>query len=243
MFNGEIVGVDFPRQRWSVRGLLADPCRVCQGLPRSAHATTKKKDAPTLGPPKSHAPLHPPTTPHSSLPAAMDSQSKKRKRHKGDVSHKSAKKPAVSFAKDEVHVSLVDGAKDYPPVLAVPVGLSAPSIPLRAYTQAKKSAAPSRQDREIVLHSSEHPRLDYFATEEFGNSSEKLLKHYIAIYDPESAQMKLVQVRRVALRSTLRQTQAELDEAANPEYKSVSRIVCSCNCCPHVFSLTPCTEL
>jgi len=55
-----------------------------------------------------------------------------------------------------------------------------------------------------LLHSSAHPKLDYTAREEASNGSDKYLKDYIGVYDPETGKLQLVQARKAVVRSTLR---------------------------------------
>jgi DNA-directed RNA polymerase I subunit RPA49 len=64
-----------------------------------------------------------------------------------------------------------------------------------------------------MLHSSTHPRLDYKGQEESSGSGDKLLKHYAAIYDPAAGKLTVTEVPHVTIRSTLRPSQEELDEA------------------------------
>lgn len=55
-----------------------------------------------------------------------------------------------------------------------------------------------------MLHSSSHPRIDYVACEEESGAIEGLQKHYIGIYDPTKGKLKVVEVRKVAIRGSLR---------------------------------------
>jgi DNA-directed RNA polymerase I subunit RPA49 len=64
-----------------------------------------------------------------------------------------------------------------------------------------------------MLHSSTHPRLDYKGQEESSANGEKLLKHYAAVYDPAAGKLTVIEAPHVTIRSTLRPSQEELDEA------------------------------
>ncbi|KAF2666372.1 RNA polymerase I associated factor, A49-like protein [Microthyrium microscopicum] len=138
---------------------------------------------------------------------------KKRKRESEPAGENTSKKSRVSFANDHVRVSMVGTKDEMAPVLAVPVGMAVPHHSMKAYTKRPRDTVPNSQ-QSLILHSSEHPCLDYIGQEDFGNTAEALLKHYIGVYDPKDGSLKLVQARRVALRSTLRPTQEEIDEAA-----------------------------
>lgn len=69
----------------------------------------------------------------------------------------------------------------------------------------------------LLLHSSDHPTIDYTAQEESGLQDD-LLKHYIGIYDPENEKLKLIPARGVTVRRTLRQHGADdsSQREANP---------------------------
>ena len=62
---------------------------------------------------------------------------------------------------------------------------------------------------ELLLQSSDHPKLDYLAEEEKDGSSDSQLIHYVGVYNPTTAGLKLMQVHHVTVRSTLR---SEIDE-------------------------------
>lgn len=97
---------------------------------------------------------------------------------------------------------------------ALSPGLTLPSrISLKAYTKSRPdSSESSTQDSELLLHSSEHPKLDYTAQEEHSNNSEKYLKHYIGVYDPENGSLQLVQARKAVVRSTLKSARVDDEE-------------------------------
>jgi len=85
----------------------------------------------------------------------------------------------------------------------------------------------SNDKYELLLHSCAHPRLDYTATEESSGSADSHLKHYVAVYDPATHELHIVEAHRVVLRSSLRPTQEELEEvqtqSARPTLGSLRR--------------------
>lgn len=85
-------------------------------------------------------------------------------------------------------------------------GLNAPShLSMKPYTKTRDDT--SRQPLatpQLLLHSSDHSKLDYIAREESSDGSESYLNHYIGVYDPETGGLQLVQARKFIIRSTLR---------------------------------------
>jgi len=151
------------------------------------------------------------------------SSPQKRKRTNGeDGSQSATKKRNVSFAKDDLKISFTSVPDELPPVLAVPMGLSMPHQALKAY-QLKTNEDVPMSESELLLHSSDHPRMDYIANEEFGNSAEKLVNHYIGVYDPKTGELELFKARKLAVRTSLRPTQDEINESSmKRDYKTVS---------------------
>ena len=152
----------------------------------------------------------------------MASDKKRKRDSEASTSHNRPSKKPTSKTTDTVKIRHVRHANELPPVLAVPFGGRIPeSIPLRPYTRIYRPEVPIA-NREMLLHSSTHPRLDYTADEDFGTGSDALGKHYIGIFDAGSGEMKLMPVRKVAMRTILRPTQAELDAEKEDMVRSVS---------------------
>jgi DNA-directed RNA polymerase I subunit RPA49 len=55
-----------------------------------------------------------------------------------------------------------------------------------------------------LLHSSNHPMIDYTATED-ADPIGKYLKHYAAIYDPVSGQLQVTEAKKMTVRASVRQ--------------------------------------
>jgi DNA-directed RNA polymerase I subunit RPA49 len=72
-------------------------------------------------------------------------------------------------------------------------------------------------NQELLLHSSNHPTIDYTATED-ADPTGKYLKHYAAVYDPVSGQLQVIEAKRMTVRSSVRQ-QEPTQEGDSPEIK------------------------
>ncbi len=87
-------------------------------------------------------------------------------------------------------------------------------INLKPYTKARRnplSRAGKSGDiatKELILHSSEHPKLDYTAREEDAGGVDSLLKHYVGVYDPETGKMEIIEARKMVVRGSVRAHQA-----------------------------------
>lgn len=82
--------------------------------------------------------------------------------------------------------------------LASTPGVSFPDVKFQSFS--KKTQHGSR----LLLHSSDHPTIDYTAIEGI-ESSESHLKHYVGIYDPTTNKLKLAEAKRLTVRGAIRQ--------------------------------------
>ncbi|KAJ8064570.1 hypothetical protein OCU04_006899 [Sclerotinia nivalis] len=145
-------------------------------------------------------------------------KSKKRKKN-ADGSSRPTKKVAIEGDRN-VKISLND-CDEWAPVVASTPGLAMPaSISLQPFTKPRKNA-PQRPGRsgaiattEVLLHSSEHPKLDYTAREEEAGGSDTLLKHYVGVYDPKTGKLEVVEARKMVVRGSVRAHQAPEAEFA-----------------------------
>ncbi|KAF2750075.1 RNA polymerase I associated factor, A49-like protein [Sporormia fimetaria CBS 119925] len=133
---------------------------------------------------------------------------KKRKRHE-EGADRPAKKAAVGKAVGTVKMQFLESSQGaLGPVLATTPGLNFPhNVSFQTYKKSR--ILPSGEVSELLLHSSQHPRLDYTAQEEKDGSSESLLQDYIGVFDPATKKLQVVPARRLAVRQALR---SELDE-------------------------------
>jgi hypothetical protein len=164
----------------------------------------------------------------SSVPKKMSHKEKKRKRSPEPNEESPNKRPATSLASNIVKLKFVleqdtlgpvlgkhsttfrslDCASNYDATASTP-GLVIPSsLEFTPYSKPRK-AAPNRfkpvySDAELVLHSASHPTVDYTAREGV-TSQDDGLKHYVGIYDPDTAEVSVVEVRTMSIRGNLRQ--------------------------------------
>ena len=129
-------------------------------------------------------------------------------------------------------------------------GISLPlDISFKPYSKFHLKAA-SRQNSvgkssipkaDILLHSAVHAKLDYVGREEPDGSTNGLLRHYVGIYDPKTADLKVIPARKVVVRSTLRSPAHDKEDDIEAEVPNVSptsfpaHMICSLTCpafCP-----------
>ena len=108
---------------------------------------------------------------------------KKRKRASED-DDASNKKAALDRAVPGRIQVVFNGDSKTHPVLASTPGLTAPTIPFKAYAKRRSAKtsygeSPKPDTHDLMLHSSYHPRLDYTATP---IALDQNLSHYVAIY-------------------------------------------------------------
>lgn len=138
---------------------------------------------------------------------------KKRKRQSNGVDTPS-KKVAIDGGVT-IAVSHVDDNGLHPVLVSTP-GMNAPKISFKGYSKARstKNAANSQgavkpSTHELLLQSSQHPRLDYTAAT---STVDPNLSHYIAVFDPATKQLEITSAHHLALRSTLRSEAAEVEQ-------------------------------
>ncbi|KAF8865909.1 RNA polymerase I associated factor, A49-like protein [Acephala macrosclerotiorum] len=142
-------------------------------------------------------------------------KAQKRKRDTEDSSRPS-KRVAIDGDK-QIKLSLHETGK-WAPIIASTPGLAIPSeINLKPYTKTRRN--PSRPGtsgdiatKELILHSSEHPKLDYTAREEEAGGADSLLKHYVGVYDPETGKMEVIEARKMVVRGSVRAHQASAED-------------------------------
>jgi DNA-directed RNA polymerase I subunit RPA49 len=145
---------------------------------------------------------------------------RKRKRESEGQAGNASKKLAAGSKHEQISFRLAKAGKDdLPPVIAVPAAIKIPQLSMKAYSK-KISEVPISQ-QQLLLHTSEHPRLDFIGDENFGNDSAALLDHYVGVYDPETGKVELHKARRLKIATTLRPTQEQIDEAkAKKDYQT-----------------------
>ncbi|KAK4141661.1 RNA polymerase I associated factor, A49-like protein [Dichotomopilus funicola] len=145
-----------------------------------------------------------------------NSESKRRKRGEDETlpvrkkkSDSKTPKAAVapSFAVTKLHKPQVS-----PPVVALTPGVSLPnSFPFNAYEKDGPPAAKRRKSSgtsELALHSTSHRTVDYTAREESAKSADKAINHFLAIIDPKTGEVEVIQAKKMVVRGTVRSKQA-----------------------------------
>ena len=97
------------------------------------------------------------------------------------------------------------------------LGIS-PSIALKPHTKARKNPSKTAgrgaiATKELILHSSDHAKLDYTAREEEeAGGADALLKHYIGVFDPETGKLEVIEARKMVVRGSVRSQQATAED-------------------------------
>lgn len=130
-----------------------------------------------------------------------ESENKKRKRQANGVSATGNKKVAFENGSGaaSIAVSHVANKKSLCPVIASSPGLQPPSISFNAYQNSENS-------HDVLLHSSQHPRLDYTAVPVTLDAG---LAHYTAVFDQKTNKLTIVPAKHLNLRGTLRPDEEE----------------------------------
>ncbi|KAI9856293.1 MAG: DNA-directed RNA polymerase I subunit rpa49 [Vezdaea acicularis] len=147
----------------------------------------------------------------------------KRKRD-SDHSDRPLKKAAVNrvhqpLARNgSIKVSMVENTDDWCPIIVTAPGMIVPTHPFKPYSKTRMDSTfnPRKkspiQSSELLLQSSEHPKIDYVAREE-SVGAHSLRRHYVGIYDPETGKVEVIEARNLVLRGTVR----ELPEEASKD--------------------------
>ncbi|EXJ79913.1 hypothetical protein A1O3_08198 [Capronia epimyces CBS 606.96] len=111
-----------------------------------------------------------------------------------------AKKPQTGKVK-VTHLTGPDVAK---PVIAFSPGFKLlPEVEFNGFSKKEQSGTSS-----LLLQSSDHPTIDYVVTEsKTTDAGEKHMKHYIAVFDPTSKKLKVMEAKKMTVRSSVRQVE------------------------------------
>ncbi|KAF2261086.1 DNA-directed RNA polymeras-like protein I 49 kDa polypeptide [Lojkania enalia] len=132
--------------------------------------------------------------------------SEKKRKRRDEGGGRPSKKAAIAPQSGTLRVEFMEKNGAPGPVLAATPGLHYPAqILFKPY--ASRGHHP-----ELLLQSSEHPRLDYTALEEKDGSSDSFLKDYIGVFDPATGKLQVVEVPKLTVRSTLRSETEEMRE-------------------------------
>lgn len=140
---------------------------------------------------------------------------------------KPSKRVAIEDDK-QIRISVSDTGS-WAPVIASTPGLAmSSSIHLKPYTKARRnvsSKSGSIAAKELILHSSEHPKLDYTAQEEEAGGADALLKHYVGVYDPETGKMEVMEARKMVVRGSVRAQQAVAEDELSRDMRERRNIL------------------
>jgi DNA-directed RNA polymerase I subunit RPA49 len=65
----------------------------------------------------------------------------------------------------------------------------------------------------VLLHSNDHPKLEYKAVEqEIEGGPNALLKHYLGVYDPSTGKLEVMEARKMVLRGVVRAHKATTEK-------------------------------
>ncbi|KAL2264093.1 hypothetical protein VTK26DRAFT_2295 [Humicola hyalothermophila] len=149
----------------------------------------------------------------------MSDLSLKKRRRPEDEAPQSKKKrveiqqePAIATS---FSVTKIRKPQSSPPIIALTPGISLPeSFPFDVYEKAEQSAPKRRKSggvpapTEMALHSSAHRSIDYTAREERFKSVDTLVNHFLAVIDPQSGDVEVIQARKMVVRGAARSKQA-----------------------------------
>ncbi|KKK17974.1 hypothetical protein P175DRAFT_0450564 [Aspergillus ochraceoroseus IBT 24754] len=147
-----------------------------------------------------------------------DKAEKKRKRA-SDRHDRPSKKPALDLQDlPPLAASMIKDDSELAPVLLTTPGVtSQPNVRLNPYLKTRSHVARNSTGNEgiasteLLLQSSEHPKLD-FVGREATDDADSQLKHYVAVVDPTSKTWQFIEVRKVTLRGAVRRAAPSADE-------------------------------
>ncbi|KIX09947.1 uncharacterized protein Z518_01028 [Rhinocladiella mackenziei CBS 650.93] len=123
-------------------------------------------------------------------------------------------RPSKKQQGSEVKVTHLTSPDVVKPVVAISPGVTLPeNVKFNAFS--KKGPAGMSN---LLLQSSDHPTIDYVATESnTTDAGEKHIKHYIAIFDEAAKILKVMEAKKMTIRSTVRQpeksTNSDVEDA------------------------------
>ncbi|KAL2201429.1 RNA polymerase I associated factor, A49-like protein [Corynascus similis CBS 632.67] len=148
-----------------------------------------------------------------------NSAMKKRRRPEDEAAHSKKKKVELSEQRPAVapafQVTKIQKPQVSPPVVALTPGISLPnSFPFDAYEKNERPTAKRRKSgglpppSEMALHSSAHRTVNYTAREERSKSVDTVLNHFLAVIDPRTGEVEVIQAKKMVVRGTVRSKQA-----------------------------------
>lgn len=139
---------------------------------------------------------------------------KLQKKRKAGTPLENRPKKKVQTTSGSAKVQHVPGSSTVRPIVASTSGATFPhDVKFQSYSTKLPEGAGSR----ILLHSSDHPTIDFQAGEG-SEPGEAHLQHYVAVYDPATNTLKLTEAKKVTVRGSIRQQpRADEDEEAETQ--------------------------
>lgn len=147
---------------------------------------------------------------------------RKRKSEAGDHASTPNKTRVVDGNSSNITIQHLKADSGHGLLLASSAGLAVPKdIKFKAFSRPRGESA-KKATEELLLHSSDHPKIDYTARENRDVGAEASLKHYVGVYDPVAKKLQVVEARKIAVRSTLRSEDQQAQEEHAAEVARVS---------------------
>jgi len=142
-----------------------------------------------------------------------DKKDKKRKRHAegGDEDATPSKTRVVDRPSSLIKIQHLEADPRHGPTVATSAGLAPTgTIKYKAFSRSFDEGA--RTTSELLLHSSDHSKIDYTARQNQDVGAASVLKHYVGVFDPTTHTLQVVEARKVSVRNTLRSEEHEARE-------------------------------
>lgn len=92
---------------------------------------------------------------------------------------------------------------------------SSPGITLP--TDIKFKSFSNKNQSDLLLHSTSHPTIDYTAVEnKTSNAAERHIRHYLAVFDPVSNELKVTEAKKMTVRNSVRQLEQAREDDEEP---------------------------
>ncbi|KAL9052255.1 MAG: hypothetical protein Q9162_005512 [Coniocarpon cinnabarinum] len=128
-----------------------------------------------------------------------------KKRKRWDESEKPRKKKSSEARDSNINITYVPHSEVPGFIVAIGGGLSDPAkVQFDAYSKSSTGSSATLAHNEVLLHSSDHPRLNFTARERPEGAPASHLKHYVGVLDPDTNELQLVEARHVTVRSTVK---------------------------------------
>jgi DNA-directed RNA polymerase I subunit RPA49 len=89
----------------------------------------------------------------------------------------------------------------------------------RADGLARRRSSSALVGCELLLNSSEHPKIDYTGHEETADN--RLVKHYVGVYDPATGKLQVMEARKLVIRGAVRKEASPEKEQEEEEIQTV----------------------